>query len=75
MSMYVKWLIDPNQSIITITGYQANAEAARDAIMEIVGEMQNLFREVIEIDNRVHSHIIGQRGRTIRKLIEDYKVS
>ncbi|XP_065366752.1 vigilin [Calliphora vicina] len=65
---------DPNQSIITITGYQANAEAARDAIMEIVGEMQNLFREVIEIDNRVHSHIIGQRGRTIRKLIEDYKV-
>ncbi|XP_037827229.1 vigilin [Lucilia sericata] len=65
---------DPNQSIITITGYQANAEAARDAIMEIVGEMQNLYREVIEIDNRIHSHIIGQRGRTIRKLIEDYKV-
>lgn len=66
---------DPNQSIITITGYQAKAEAARDAIMEIVGEMQNLYREVIDIDNRVHSHIIGQRGRTIRKLIEDYKVS
>lgn len=65
---------DPNQSIITITGYQAKAEAARDAIMEIVREMQNLYREVIEIDNRVHSHIIGQRGRTIRKLIEDYKV-
>ncbi|XP_061400572.1 vigilin [Musca vetustissima] len=65
---------DPNQSTITITGYQANAEAARDAIMEIVGEMQNLHREVIEIDTRIHSHIIGQRGRTIRKLIEDYKV-
>lgn len=65
---------DPNQSTITITGYQAKAEAARDAIMEIVGEMQNLYREVIEIDTRVHSHIIGQRGRTIRKLIEDYKV-
>ncbi|XP_075165976.1 satellite-binding protein 1 Dp1 [Haematobia irritans] len=63
-----------NQSIITITGYQEKAEAARDAIMEIVGEMQNLYREVIEIDTRVHSHIIGQRGRTIRKLIEDYKV-
>lgn len=66
---------DPNQSIITITGYQDKAEAARDAIMEIVGEMQNLCREVIDIDNRVHSHIIGQRGRTIRKLIEDYQVS
>lgn len=65
---------DPNQSIITITGYQQKAEAARDAIMEIVGEMQNLHREVIDIDSRVHSHIIGQRGRTIRKLIEDYKV-
>ncbi|XP_005174824.1 vigilin [Musca domestica] len=65
---------DPNQSTITISGYQAKAEAARDAIMEIVGEMQNLHREVIEIDTRIHSHIIGQRGRTIRKLIEDYKV-
>ncbi|XP_001361315.2 vigilin isoform X1 [Drosophila pseudoobscura] len=65
---------DPNQRIISITGYQAKAEAARDAILEIVGDLQTLHREVIEIDTRVHSHIIGQRGRTIRKIIEDYKV-
>ncbi|XP_034654519.1 vigilin [Drosophila subobscura] len=65
---------DPNQRIISITGYQAKAEAARDAILEIVGDLQTLHREVIEIDTRVHSHIIGHRGRTIRKIIEDYKV-
>ncbi|XP_030368983.1 vigilin [Scaptodrosophila lebanonensis] len=65
---------DPNQRIITITGYQAKAEAARDAILEIVGELQTLHREVIEIDSRIHSHIIGHRGRTIRKIIDDYKV-
>ncbi|XP_068144217.1 LOW QUALITY PROTEIN: vigilin [Drosophila tropicalis] len=65
---------DPNQRIISITGYQANAEKARDAILEIVGDLQTLHREVIEIDTRIHSHIIGQRGRTIRKIIEDYKV-
>ncbi|XP_033253814.1 vigilin-like [Drosophila miranda] len=65
---------DPNQRIISITGYQAKAEAARGAILEIVGDLQTLHREVIEIDTRVHSHIIGQRGRTIRKIIEDYKV-
>ncbi|XP_032591242.1 vigilin isoform X2 [Drosophila grimshawi] len=65
---------DPNQHIISITGYQAKAESARDAIMEIVGELRTLHREVIEIDTRIHSHIIGHRGRTIRKIIEDYKV-
>jgi len=65
---------DPNQRIISITGYQAKTEAARDAILEIVGDLQTLHREVIEIDTRIHSHIIGHRGRTIRKVIEDYKV-
>lgn len=66
---------EPNQSTITITGYQAKAEAARDAIMEIVGEIQSLYREVVEIDARIHAHIIGRRKRNIRKLMEDYKVS
>ncbi|ALC42406.1 Dp1 [Drosophila busckii] len=65
---------DPNQRIISITGYQAKAETARDAILEIVGELQTLHREVIEIDTRIHPHIIGHRGRTIRKLILDYQV-
>lgn len=65
---------EENQSTITITGYQAKAEAARDAIMQIVGDLQDLHREVIEIDSRVHAHIIGYRGRIIRKIIDDYKV-
>lgn len=65
---------EPNDRIISITGYQANAEAARDAILEIVGDPETLHREVIEIDKRIHPHLIGQRRRTIRKIIEDNKV-
>uniref|UniRef100_A0A1A9WWJ8 K Homology domain-containing protein n=1 Tax=Glossina brevipalpis TaxID=37001 RepID=A0A1A9WWJ8_9MUSC len=65
---------DENQRIITVTGYQSNAEAARDAIMEIIGELQDMYREVIEVDSRAHAHLIGARGRTIRRMIEDYKV-
>nr|CAB52798.1 drosophila dodeca-satellite protein 1 [Drosophila melanogaster] len=66
---------EPNDRIISITGYQANAEAARDAILEIVGDPETLHREVIEIDKRIHPHLIGQRRRTIRKIIEDNKVN
>ncbi|XP_039479948.1 vigilin [Drosophila santomea] len=66
---------EPNDCIISITGYQANCEAARDAILEIVGDPDSLHREVIEIDKRIHPHIIGQRRRNIRKIMEDYEVN
>ncbi|EDV55082.1 vigilin [Drosophila erecta] len=66
---------EPNDRIISITGYQANAEAARDAILEIVGDADSLHREVIEIDKCIHPHIIGQRRRYIRKIMEDYQVN
>ncbi|EDX07677.1 vigilin [Drosophila simulans] len=66
---------EPNDRIISITGYQANAEAARDAILEIIGDPETLHREVIEIDKRIHRHLIGPRRRTLRKIIEDNKVN
>ncbi|KAH8237222.1 hypothetical protein KR038_007294, partial [Drosophila bunnanda] len=66
---------DENQRIISITGYQAKAEAARDAIMEIVGDLQNLHREVVEIDSRIHSHLIGHRRRNIRKILVECEVN
>ena len=31
-------------------------------------------KEEIEVDNRVHSRLIGQKGRAIRKLMDEYKV-
>ncbi|XP_043645703.1 vigilin [Drosophila teissieri] len=66
---------EPNDRIISITGYQANCEAAREAILEIVGDPDSLHREVVEIDKRIHPHIIGHRRRTVRKIIEDYQVN
>lgn len=66
--------VDDNQHQISIVGYEANAEAARDAILKMVHELDDLYKEVVEIDQRVHSHIIGHRGRNIRAIIEDYKV-
>ncbi|XP_055915832.1 vigilin isoform X1 [Eupeodes corollae] len=66
--------VDDNQHVISIVGYEANAEAARDAILKMVHDLDDLYKEVVEIDQRVHSHIIGHRGRNIRAIIEDYKV-
>lgn len=31
-------------------------------------------KEEIEVDNRVHSRLIGQKGRSIRKLMDKYQV-
>lgn len=42
--------------------------------MKIVNELNELVREEVQIDSRVHSRIIGSRGRSIRKIMEDYKV-
>merc|ERR1719410_210752 len=61
-------------SIITITGYEKNATEARDAILKIVGQFESMVHEEVSIDPRVHSMIIGKRGRSIRKIMDDFKV-
>nr|XP_022901402.1 vigilin [Onthophagus taurus] len=65
---------DPDEHIITITGYEENTHRAKDDIMKIVNELNDLVKEEITIDSRVHSRLIGARGRNIRKIMEDYKV-
>lgn len=65
---------DENQRLITIVGYEQNALQAQAAIMAIVDELRDMKREVIIVDYRIHSHLIGSRGRTIKKIIEDNKV-
>ncbi len=63
-----------NQEIITITGYESDAEAAKEAILKIVNQFESMIKEEVQIDPRVHSMIIGRKGRTIRKIMDDYKV-
>jgi predicted PilT family ATPase len=64
----------PEQSIITITGYESNAIKARDAIMEKIREFESMMREEVMIDNRVHSMIIGKKGSEIRKIQHEFNV-
>jgi len=64
----------PNSEVITITGFEADANAAKEAILKIVGQYESMVQEEVSIDPRVHSMIIGKRGRSIRKIMEDFKV-
>merc|ERR1712241_911919 len=63
-----------NANIITITGYEKNVNEARDAILKIVGQYESQVHEEVHIDPGVHSMIIGKKGRSIRKIMDDYKV-
>lgn len=65
---------DEADNIITIQGYEAAANAAKDEIMKIYNELNELVREVIKVDSRIHARLIGQRGRNIHKIMDEYKV-
>jgi predicted PilT family ATPase len=63
-----------NQNLITITGYQENAEGARDEILGIVRDIEDMFVEELTLDARIHPRIIGSKGRGINRIMEDYNV-
>lgn len=63
-----------HEGIITITGLEADVYAAKEEIGKIVGDYENMVKDEVSIDPRVHSMIIGKRGRSIRQIMEDYKV-
>jgi len=63
-----------NESIITITGLEDDADAAKKAILGIVNQYESMIKEEVQIDPGVHSMIIGKRGRSIRKIMDDFKV-
>merc|ERR1712168_1714537 len=63
-----------NEEMITITGLEEDALAAKKAILGIVNQYESMIKEEVQIDPRVHSMIIGRRERTIRKIMDDYKV-
>jgi len=65
---------DIDASIITITGFEKNANEAKIAIQKIVGDFENLIKKEVIINSRVHSMIIGRRGAGIRKIMQDFNV-
>jgi predicted PilT family ATPase len=62
------------QDLITITGYEANSNAAKADILKIVQDLDDMVTEEVHLDHRVHPRLIGGRGRAIRKVMDDYKV-
>ncbi|XP_052832875.1 vigilin [Octopus bimaculoides] len=62
------------QNVITITGYENNANLAKKAILEIVHELEDMSSINVKIDPRVHPRIIGTKGRNVRRLMDEYKV-
>lgn len=64
-----------HQDQINISGYEANAVAARDAIQAIVDDLEEMISEDITLDARVHARIIGGRGKGIRKIMDEFKVT
>lgn len=60
--------------MIKIQGYEEAANAAKNEILKIVGDYNQMIKENVSLDARVHSRIIGQRGRHVRQIMEDYKV-
>ncbi|XP_049867329.1 vigilin [Pectinophora gossypiella] len=65
---------EPDDDIITIQGYEDKAHQAKEAIMAIVHQLDNQYREEVDIDPRVHRRLIGQRGKNIRRIMDEFKV-
>lgn len=57
-----------------ISGYERNVEEARQAIQQLVAELQEMVSQDVHLDPRTHARIIGARGKAIRKLMEEFKV-
>jgi len=63
-----------NSDTIVITGYEEKCSAARDDIMAIVKELEEQYIVEFELDHRVHPRIIGNRGKPLKKIMDDFKV-
>ncbi|KAH7714186.1 KH domain-containing protein [Aphelenchoides avenae] len=65
---------DSGSETITITGYETNANACKDEIEKLIEELESMFTQEISLDARFHPRLIGQRGRNLRKVQEDFGV-
>lgn len=65
---------DEDQSQITIIGFEKSCESARDEILRMVKDYEDQVHLEVRVDHRIHPRIIGQKGRGVRKLQEEFKV-
>lgn len=59
---------------IIIRGVQKNVLDCESHIKQKIKEDESKISEEIQIDNRVHSRLIGTQGKSLAKIIEKFKV-
>ncbi|KFO34475.1 Vigilin [Fukomys damarensis] len=62
------------QDQIIITGHKNDTLAAQDAIMKLVCKNEKKVTKCISLNPRVHSRIIGVNGKSIQKIMEQFRV-
>lgn len=62
-------------TLITIIGYEAKANAAKEEILGLVGDMESQVTVEFKVDSRVHRRIIGGRGKGVGKIMDTYHVN
>ena len=50
-------------------GYEEKALQAKEAILKMVQELDDFIKQDLSIDHRIHSRLIGRRGRNIRQVM------
>ncbi|CAG9535090.1 unnamed protein product [Cercopithifilaria johnstoni] len=64
---------DPPDTI-TLIGYEANCNACKEEMEAIIDEAQSLFTQEIFLDATFHPRLIGQKGRNLKKVMDEFKV-
>lgn len=63
-----------DQTLITVIGYEQKALAAKAEIMSLVKDMESQVSKEVRVDARVHPRLIGGRGKSIRRIMEQFHV-
>jgi len=59
---------------IKLIGYESNCKAAAEKILSMIKDLEDQTTLEVMIDNRIHSRIIGQKGRAVRKIMDQFNV-
>jgi len=65
---------DEKSNQIKLIGYEHKCVKAKAAIEEMIRELEDQTTMEVEIDSRCHNRIIGPRGKSVRKLMDQFKV-
>lgn len=65
---------DTETGTITIIGYEQKCNECADEIRKTIADLESMIIYEVKLDVRFHPRLIGQRGRNLRKIEEDFKV-